>query len=287
MSAFEAEMAVLIGKALEAGIEQAAKQYGPGLLKRFQDWTAELRKADHPSLAELREICDCLERFAVKTETRAAGLYQFPPSSDAAPFRRNDLTAVEVAELWFRTDTPQWRERIQGVAERWETISGTQRQPYFSGEARLKFDYGSERIPAAVRHPILKNLHPFIMLSRVPREKLGADPVGEVLDLFLAGWKVFTEPDYVEFRRGTALFVGDQAYAAGTFTIPDKSPFLWSNTGKLMHEDVHLWRCVMVTARATNVDILNVGIPASVLGGIDYFRHFADWMKGFKVLNAG
>jgi hypothetical protein len=119
------------------------------------------------------------------------------------------------------------------------------------------------------------------MTAPIDRKKLGADPVGDVLDLFLDGWKVFSDSDYTVFRGGKVLRIGEQAYADGVFTITKKAAFGSSQT----REEVHLWRCIMVTGYAHSVEAMNIGVPVWSGGGRQYIEtHVPDWMSDFRLL---
>jgi hypothetical protein len=119
------------------------------------------------------------------------------------------------------------------------------------------------------------------MTGPIDRLKLGKDAVGEVLDLFLGGWHVFSDSEYTVFRGGTVLRIGEQAYADGVFTITKKAAFGASQK----HEEVHLWRCIMVTGFAHSVEAMNIGVPVCNGGGTQYIEsHVRDRMSSFRFL---
>jgi hypothetical protein len=231
-------------------------------------------KTPHPNLNDLKEILGYLEIFL---SIHSGVPLKFPNRPD---FEQDDKTPQEVADLWFRTNSPT---TIRAVLASWKGLLTTAREPYFIGKAAT-FDYGDTSIAQYNRHPVFNEVHPFIMLSRVPRTGFGEDPVDYILNFFIEAWRAFIDVDYTKFELGKAVVLEDQAFAEGYFTITQKAAFHWKNTN--IHQEVKLWRSLMITARANSVDIMNVGIPAAGVGGSEYLQHFRDWMNEFRELNA-
>jgi hypothetical protein len=273
----------LLNAAAKAAVEKATTplvaRYGKSVLDTLEELVSVLRHLGHPTLEDLREICDYLDSLRPQSCGSIETSFNFPTISDASPFKRNDKSPKEVAERWFRMD-----KLDEGMKEIVNTLiaMGDKRQPYFYGGA--EFDYGDILIKEAQRHPVFRIVEPFIMLSRVERSNMSADPVGDTLKFFVDSWRKFVQPEYTEFKMGTMIQVEDQAFAEGYITITNKSEFRWSKKQQNISENVTLWRCLMVTARPLCLDIMNVGIPVAEVGGREYLDHFKTWMKDFRHL---
>jgi hypothetical protein len=274
--------------AMEVIIEEAVKLGGPPLIAGLRQIIKDWNKTPHPSLKNLRTICDWLEPFRRHAESESVGtppwaVYDFSKLS-VKHFRQDNLTIHDIAELWFRTDTNLWRAKLQEIATRWASLSALSapdRVHYFRG-FEVDFNYGAVKEPEASRHPVFRSVHPFIMLTQVPRTKLGNTPIAEVVEFFVDGWEAFVVDGYTTFKAGTAIKLDTQAYVEGYFGITPKGHYRIGND--TIGTDVTLWRCVIVTASAHSVDILNVGIPASHHQGEQYLGYFYSWMEEFKKL---
>jgi hypothetical protein len=265
-------------------VAKRAKELLKGMPNILEYW----RKAKHPSLDQVREICDLLETFLIDPTTPLGSVrYQFPKAGEAGrAFTFRLLSPSDVAELWFRTDTKLWKERIAPITNKWIHLAPPA-GPYFRGRPGSELDYAHSSISRADRHPIFRNVHPFIMTCPIARDLLSSDPVGELLDYFVDAWNVFVDDEYTLFRDFNVLRVSNQAYAEGVFTITDKAGF-WSKS--VRHENVQLWRCIMITAYANNVEFTNIGVPlwrprgeTDITGETD-LKNVSKWMMGFRVL---
>jgi hypothetical protein len=269
--------------AMEKIIEEAVKRGGPPLIAGLRQTIRDWGKTPHPSLKSLRTICDWLEPFRLRAERGSVGggtqtLYELSKLS-TEHFRQKDMTTDEIADLWFRTDTSLWKRNVEKIATRWKDLSPSGRVHYFRG-IDVEFDYGAVKQPEASRHPLFRSVHPFIMLSQVPRTKLGDDPVAEVMEFFVDGWEAFVVDGYTTFKLGTAVKLDSQAYVEGYFGITPKGQCRIGND--TVGTDVTLWRSMIITASAQTVDVLNVGVPASRHQGEQYLGFFHTWMDRFK-----
>lgn len=126
----EAVLALVGSQALKTATGVAVKHYGPPLLKRMDRMIKDWRRASHPSLGAVREICDDLERFLINPSTNREltksnlGRYIFQTSNaQEVPFRRMDMTGEQVANLWFRTNTARWKESVASVMDKWNFLT--------------------------------------------------------------------------------------------------------------------------------------------------------------------
>jgi hypothetical protein len=257
----------------EKAATEAIRRYGFPTLDNLRTLIGALYRTRHPSLNELREICDYLAAFLPQKCGPIDASFKFPNMSE---FTRQDMKPKEIANLWFRMDS--LTDEMQTSIKEW--ISVEDRHQYFYGNAN--FDYGDDDIKQ--RHPVFKKVQPFIMLSRADRKKPSADTVNDVLRLFIDSWWAFVQPGYTEFRIGKVVQVEDQAFAEGYIRITNQSQFRWKQ--EQIAGNVNLWRCLMVTVRPDCVDTMNIGIPVSETGGHgqEYLKHFRDWMQKFMAL---
>jgi hypothetical protein len=156
--------------------------------------------------------------------------------------------------------------------------------PYFQGNSESELDYAHIKISRGSRHPIFRSVHPFIMMCHIRREFLDKkDPVGELLEFFVDGWRVFADDKYTLFRGGNVLRLNNQAYAEGTFTITEDTPFFWQ--GSVRHENVHLWRSMVITQYTNNIEVTNMGVPVWGKVGDIYLKQVRTWLGQFRMLN--
>jgi hypothetical protein len=263
----------VVTAATEEATRGLISRYGFGALESLRTLIGALRRTHHPSLDDLREICDYLQALLPQPCGSVNQSFKFP---DVQFFTRRDMSPKEIAQLWFRMDKLNYE--MKGVIDKWIS-AGDDRQPYFFGTAN--FDYGDDKVQEPLRHPVFRSVHPFIMLFRAERKTLSEDPIGDTLSLFIDSWWAFVQPGYTEFRLGKVVQVENQGFAEGYITITNKSQFRWKE--QYIAENITLWRCVMVTARPDCVDTMNVGIPRSEISehGREYIQHFKDWMREF------
>ncbi|MDR6291185.1 hypothetical protein E9232_003711 [Inquilinus ginsengisoli] len=278
----QAALAFVGGEAFKSISDITIKHYGPTVLSRLDRMIKDWKKADHPSLNDVRQICDHLEKFLIKdTPARGVDIYKFPKPARGSAFTRDDMTPGQIADLWFRTNTKIWKDSISPLAEKWGALLDNASMPYFRGTGDCELNYSHRALKPSDRHPIFRNIHPFIMISSIRRDKLRSDPIEEVMEFFIDGWKIFSDSDYTVFRRGTVLRLANQGFAEGVFTVTNRSAF-WS--GSVRREEVQLWRCIVVTGYTNTVKAMNIGIPMTPDIGRDYIGHVQDWMTEFRVL---
>jgi len=271
------------GELISAGVKEAvsgAIAPGAGLLfsKALSFFrTAGRGQAEHPSLQEVRNVLDALERMIPSGNgRRSAAPFTLPARS---VFERADKTGRQVADLWFQRRTAMFRAGPGPFIDIWVKKAPLVAEPYFTAQGRLLVDF--EKAPRNRRHPLLRQLHPFIMLTRFPVEP-SDDAVTATMREFEAIWRAFVDSGSMEFVRGIEMRLDRQGYIAGAFRV--RGYAFETAGGRLMPEetDISIWREMFVSLVGNTLWVLNYGTPRYE-GAEDMEPHFRSWMSGFRV----
>lgn len=268
-----------VSTATKLAIDAAVGPSGTAITSKVLGWLRLTGNGNsrHPSLDEVRTALDHLARMIPsKNGPRHGAPYSI--NGDDKVFKQTPMTAREVANLWFRMDTDAFRGGPGPLVNEWLRLSTDEREPYFTGQGLVSVDF--TKAPKAKRHPLLRELHPFIMLTRVKRDALGTDPVERSMETFSSIWRAFVSAGALSFERGIEMKLDEQGYMEGTFKVSG-----WdfeAGDGTRLKCDISIWRQMLVSCVGGTLYTLNFGTPRYA-GAPDLEPHFHAWMKGFRL----
>jgi hypothetical protein len=260
-----------------------------GLDQLIDSLKGRLKNKPNVDLDGVKRITRYLASFKSKGQS-GGETYQLPPPRPEI-WSQEQTTFKRIFADWFYDVGPNPVDSNVSVElKHWlESLETAETTIWKGTSGHFVFDFPIENAPIkeAARHHTIRQMYPFVILCRIPKQGRDADYdyMYDFVLLFVNGWKVFLD-DHTSFVSGNSLILNRMSYIEGDFYFKDVFYQDKDRSSDFSNQPLALRRHMIVSETSSSVHICLTGVPyiQHKRPESDYHKHVGRWYREFQIL---
>lgn len=280
-------MSPVTGAVVGVAVEKIAEPVvGWGLDQLIVSLKSRLKNKPNVDLDGVKRISGYLASFKSKGQS-GGEIYNLPTKPEV--WSQEQTTFERIFADWFYDVGPVPKdERVAAELDHWlNRLKDAETIIWKGTSGHFIFDFPIEDAPVRKvgRHQTIRQMYPFIILCRIPKQGNDTDYMYEFVLLFMNGWKVFLD-NHTKFVSGNSLILNRMSYIEGEFFFSDVFYLDRDRNSGLSNKPLALRRHMIVSETNSSVHICLSGVPYVQYSKPEspYHRHVARWYREFQIL---